>query len=569
MKRRTILCLTPLLVTYSINAGGQHMADTAAMTKLEVQRLPDLNVPRGGHSIFYANGELTVVGGHTSGFIPTATAEYLADGKWNLMETVYAHDGGFTVKTRSGRVMIGGGSEKPLGIGQVHHAEWYDPTTHTFEGFGCLDIRRAYAQAAELRNGDIAISGNWYHHDSTEVFRQPQQFYTAREVSLQRSSPLIFPTSDGDALVMGTIGTHGEDYGFTTVVDRLYGTPFDMPLLAEWRLPRIQLDQRTADFCISDTALGEYAYMMPVSNRKGETSIAVLRDTVLSLLHTTTPVPTEGHWGHIDFSFITLDRKAERAYLIGRDTTLRIYVCAVDYSTLLTPQGRLRPTEQTGASLPTRLYYTDPQTDIGWGIPVTTDEGDIALAGGVYDNNFTPMSGVCLLPLGQHPKELSIATGRWVGIGVGLLMVVLGAMLSRLRRRNKPEEVLDEAPEEADEAPASSEVLNQLMQRLDQLMEEKKLYLQSDLKVSDVAKMLHTTRRNVSECITARHEYTSFAHFVNGYRVKHAQQLLRQHPDMKTSSVGLESGFANEPSFFRTFKTITGMTPREWVNEGK
>ena len=148
-------------------------------------------------------------------------------------------------------------------------------------------------------------------------------------------------------------------------------------------------------------------------------------------------------------------------------------------------------------------------------------------------------------------------------------MVALGTMLSRLRRRKQTEEEPTEVLEEEEAAQTDSETLNQLMQRLDQLMEEKKLYLQSDLKVSDVAKMLHTTRRNVSECITARHEYTSFAHFVNGYRVKHAQQLLRQHPDMKTSSVGLESGFANEPSFFRTFKTITGMTPREWVNEGK
>ena len=33
---------------------------------------------------------------------------------------------------------------------------------------------------------------------------------------------------------------------------------------------------------------------------------------------------------------------------------------------------------------------------------------------------------------------------------------------------------------------------------------------------------------------------------------------------MKISEVFLSSGFANETTFFRIFKTATGMTPNEW-----
>jgi hypothetical protein len=44
----------------------------------------------------------------------------------------------------------------------------------------------------------------------------------------------------------------------------------------------------------------------------------------------------------------------------------------------------------------------------------------------------------------------------------------------------------------------------------------------------------------------------------------YAQQLMRCHPDIKLTEVYLKSGFANEISFFRTFKGITGMTPSEW-----
>ena len=568
MKRNALLYLTPLLITYAISAHAQHLADTCTMTKLEVKRLPDMTIPRGGHSVLYVNGELTVVGGHTSGFIPTPTAEYLADGKWHLMETVYAHDDGFSLPTRTGRILLGGGHEKPLGIGQVHHVEWYDPETHTFDGFGCLDIRRVFAQAAELRDGTVAISGNWYHHDSTEVFRQPNQFIPMREVSLQRSFPFIFPTSDGDALIMGNTGTHGEHYGFPTIVDRIYGMPFDAPLLAEWHPAYTQVERRTADLCISDTARGEYAHLILMENREQEYAIILVRDTILSLLPTAMPIPSRGPWGKIAFQTLTVDRKTTHAYAIGRDEKRHIYVFAIDYAALLTPEGRLRPTLPKGKSMPARMYYTDPMPDIGDTPPVLTDEGDIAMTGGIYDNNFTPLSGVCLLCVGHHPACSSLVAGRLVGAGVALLLTALGFLLSRRRRRKLQATDTADAAEEAEETPADSDAPDTLMQGIERLMAEEKLYLRNDLKVGDVADMLGTTHRNISKCITAQPEYNSFAHYVNGLRVEHAKQLLRQHPDMKTSTVGLESGFANEPSFFRTFKSFTGMTPREWVIQG-
>ena len=113
---------------------------------MKVRRLPDLNVPRTGHAAFCVNGEVTVVGGHTSGFVPTQTAEYYAGGKWHLMSTVYTHDDGLYLPLSSGKVLLAGGHHEPLGIGQTFRVEMYHPATHTFEGFGCLEQKRSMAQ---------------------------------------------------------------------------------------------------------------------------------------------------------------------------------------------------------------------------------------------------------------------------------------------------------------------------------------------------------------------------------------------------------------------------------------
>ena len=105
-------------------------------SKLQIERLPNLQIPRADPSVFVVNGEPTVVGGHTDGFVPTATAEYFSDGQWHLMPTVYPHDQGFSVPLRSGEVIIGGGHEQPLGIGQI---------------FLCRDVRSRHAHLPGLR----------------------------------------------------------------------------------------------------------------------------------------------------------------------------------------------------------------------------------------------------------------------------------------------------------------------------------------------------------------------------------------------------------------------------------
>ena len=106
------------------------------------------------------------------------------------------------------------------------------------------------------------------------------------------------------------------------------------------------------------------------------------------------------------------------------------------------------------------------------------------------------------------------------------------------------------------------------MQRIRRIMDKEKPYLSSELKVSDLADKLGTSSRNISDCIKNTTDNT-FANFINAYRIDYAKQLMSNQPDMKLSEVYLRSGFSNETTFFRIFKTITGITPSEWKNNNK
>lgn len=130
MKRYISLILLFLLtlICGEISFAQTMTTEKCPLVKIKVNRLPDLHVPRAGHIMLDVNGEMMVASGHTTGFIPTTTAEYFSEGEWHLLQTVYAHDDGLCVKLKSGKVLLGGGHEKHLGIGQTFPVEMYDPT---------------------------------------------------------------------------------------------------------------------------------------------------------------------------------------------------------------------------------------------------------------------------------------------------------------------------------------------------------------------------------------------------------------------------------------------------------
>lgn len=532
------------------------MVRADSLIKLQPERLPDLNIPRLSHSTFIINGELTVVGGHTSGFVPTKTAEYFKDGEWHVMQMAYTHDDGLCVPLRSGKVLLAGGYEKNLGVGQTIEAELYDPVTHTFEGFGCLDRRRAHPTGVELPNGQVVVAGNWYHDDAIETYDGGMYFETARQVSVPRSFPRLLCISDSDVMV---VSGYWDNYGKVienNIVDRMKGEPFRVPLLETWQPYIIGQTPHGDDSFIGDKEKGIFAYLLAVRDSTGQVAIAEVRDTVFSLLPTVSPIPMKSQFGAIHYeSPVIVDRQVQRGYVMGSDSLGRKYILCINYAE--------RPA-------PLTLYYTDPLPEAAGGIPVLTEEGNLILAGGIAlgGTYFTPTSAVWLFPVGHRADSEAADTGNevhryWIWILLTAL-IILALIAWILYRTNKIRRTRELSSNESTE-PVPASPANQLMQRIEALMEEQRLYLNSDLKMGDVAAKLGVHQNEVSACINSCKGY-SFSQFINGYRVTYAQQLLRDHPEKKMAQVGLESGFANDTTFYRVFKSITGLTPSEWLS---
>lgn len=546
----SLFVVLPSMAQQTPNTPNKHADASCPVIKIKPERLPDLNIPRYGYNLFCLNGEPTVFGGHTSGFVLTPTAEYFKDGKWHLLQTVYTHDGGFGIAMKSGQVLLAGGFKDNLGIGQSFEVEKYDPATHHFEGFGCLDKKRASAAAVELDSGRVLITGNWYADDAMEIYDGQVSFSHVKHVSQSRYLPHIFKTSKNDALIVAGYNHHGEPLD-TIIIDRLQGEPFRNSIFDNWHPLQYDLSLQSDDSFIGDEDQGVYAYLMPVKNQDGQLAVIEVRDTVFSFLPTTCPVPMQSQWGEITYyTPVYTDRQRQRGYILGGDTTGRQYALCIDYAS--------KPAELT-------LYHTDELTDtMALAIPVVTDDGDLLLTGLKSlkpNSNFAPSASVWLLRFNGDSNSASANNlNPWLWIALISIMVIIMLVLIWLRKK-KP--VISRKAEDASDEPLVSKGDELLMQRIRQLMEERKPYLNSELKIADIADALKERRSLISDSISSQ-EGCTFAIFISRYRVEYAKQLLLHHPDKKINIIGQESGFANETSFFRTFKAITGMTPNEW-----
>lgn len=535
--------------------------DLCPIVKVNAERLPELNIPRAGHNMFYAGDELTVVGGHTIGFKPTATAEYYKDGQWHQLPTEYPHDNGLAVPLTAGKVLLAGGHSEPIGIGQSYLVESYDPASHTCTGFSSLYTKRTLAQGIELDSGRVVIVGNHFHHDAIELFDGKKTFSLVKEVAVERMCPYIFRTSDGDVIILGAHDTRYQPVGSSTV-DRMKGTPFSVPLLDEWQPMPFERSFSSDVSFIGDEQEGDYSYLLPVVNSDRQLAISLVRDTVFTLLPTDCVIPMAPFGDSILYDSPAIaDRQVQRAYVVGRDIRDRYYFLSIDYAQM-PADNAITGSQEKAWHAKLKLFYTDPMPDMGCTIPVLTPDGNLLITGGVNQShdNFAPLSTVWLMHVNSEAPVLAESCSYawlWVIVAVALLSALAYIIINR--KRHKP--IAESLPDSQAPATPSDE---ELMQRICQFLEQDQHYLQSRLRLTDVATSLNISVSTVTN-VLAQQRGTTFAQLVGEYRVRHAQQLLREQPDMKIVIVSSQAGFTSETTFFRTFKAVTGLSPREWL----
>lgn len=99
-----------------------------------------------------------------------------------------------------------------------------------------------------------------------------------------------------------------------------------------------------------------------------------------------------------------------------------------------------------------------------------------------------------------------------------------------------------------------------IMEKIEQLMNEQKLYTNSELTLDSLAVEMGIDRRHVSSAINAC-TGKNFYSYLNEYRVKEAIRIMSDTDNPTIDAVAYDSGFNDRRSFHRIFKQFTSLTP--------
>ena len=99
------------------------------------------------------------------------------------------------------------------------------------------------------------------------------------------------------------------------------------------------------------------------------------------------------------------------------------------------------------------------------------------------------------------------------------------------------------------------------------LMDEKRLFLQPNLKINDLANMLNTNRNYIYNAIN-QGIGLSFAEYINKKRIEYAVQLIDQDREILLTDVAHKSGFSSPSAFYRNFKLYMDCSPSDYQKRG-
>lgn len=102
----------------------------------------------------------------------------------------------------------------------------------------------------------------------------------------------------------------------------------------------------------------------------------------------------------------------------------------------------------------------------------------------------------------------------------------------------------------------------QILNTLKEILEKEKLYLRSDLSLSDLAERIGVSSNQLSQVINELLD-KNFQRFINEYRVQEVKENITD-PSRTLLGIAMDSGFNSKSAFNRVFKDIVGQTPSQY-----
>ncbi|RAJ25091.1 helix-turn-helix protein [Gelidibacter algens] len=112
----------------------------------------------------------------------------------------------------------------------------------------------------------------------------------------------------------------------------------------------------------------------------------------------------------------------------------------------------------------------------------------------------------------------------------------------------------------------TEETARKLHYKLSQKMEDEKLFVKPELKLSELAQLMDVHPNNLSQVINTFEE-KNFYDYINSKRIDFFKKIIKSPESKKYTilSLAFDCGFNSKSSFNKYFKKETNLTPTEYI----
>ena len=104
---------------------------------------------------------------------------------------------------------------------------------------------------------------------------------------------------------------------------------------------------------------------------------------------------------------------------------------------------------------------------------------------------------------------------------------------------------------------------DKLMDAFKQYMVKEQGFLNPNLTIEEISRILNTNRTYVSKLVNLYYGMP-FRDYLNSLRMNYAKQLMTDEPDASLEYIAVKSGFQSSTQFIRKFRETEGVTPTIW-----
>jgi len=112
-------------------------------------------------------------------------------------------------------------------------------------------------------------------------------------------------------------------------------------------------------------------------------------------------------------------------------------------------------------------------------------------------------------------------------------------------------------------AGAATSGYDKLMDAFKQYMVKEQGFLNPNLTIEEISRILNTNRTYVSKLVNLYYGMP-FRDYLNSLRMNYAKQLMTDEPDASLEYIAVKSGFQSSTQFIRKFRETEGVTPTVW-----